>query len=358
MPDTVQKPTSKPNPWPKDQLFLDANSDAIDLFIIRRDASAIGHRFPWLHRPRKVKEIFEPPHVLVSQGVRAAYCDLAVVFQDALQGIHGPKEDRALLQFLGAYFGSPLARFFLFHTTSSWGVGRAKVHLEELLTIPFPLPEDTKDPQRARHIVGQVGALMDGAMKEASQPIVDRRGVVTAAKREITPLIYEYFDVDETERVAIEDTNEIVIPSTRPTNAASTLATLKHPNAAAQAQYIDTLTSTLNHWARGGPQRVSGRSMTAVWSGVGAVELRRFEGAEPRQPAGDDKELLATLDRLRKVYRKQLGSVELLRGLKVFHEDTLYLFKPLQMRFWTRTAALNDADSIAASILSSPPQGR
>jgi hypothetical protein len=258
---------------------------------------------------------------------------------------------------LSAYFNSPLARFYLFHTTSSWGVNRAEVHLDELLSAPFLLPEDTKNSKRARSIVAHVSAVMDRAIEEASQPIVDRRSVVEAARREITPLIYEYFDVDETERVAIEDTNEIVIPSTRPTNAASTLATLKHPSAVAQAQYIDTLTSTLNHWARGGPQRVSGRCMTAVWSGVGAVELRRFEGAEPPQPPGDDKELLATLDRLRKVYRKQLGSVELLRGLKVFYEDTLYLFKPLQMRFWTRTAALNDADSIAANILSSPPSG-
>ena len=73
---------------------------------------------------------------------------------------------------------------------------------------------------------------------------------------------------------------------------------------------------------------------------------------------GDYRELLATLDRLRRAYRKQLGSVELLRGLKVFHEDTLYLFKPFHMRFWTRTAALNDADAIAATILSSATPSR
>jgi hypothetical protein len=355
---TGKKPASKPNPWSKDQLFLDAKSDAIDLFVIGRDASALGHRFPWLLRPRTAHEIFEPPHVLVTKSLRAAYCGYPVLFRHALQGIHGPQVDRHLLQFLAAYFSSPLARFYLFHTTSSWGVNRAEVHLAELLSAPFPLPVDTNDPKRAQSIVAHVSAVVDRAITEAAQLIVDRRSVVEAARREITPLIYEYFDVDETERITIEDTNEIVIPSTRPTNAQSTLATLKPPDTAAQALYVDTLTSTLNHWARGGPQRVSGRSMTAVWSGVGAVELRRFGGAEPSRPAGDDKELLTTLDRLRNLYRKQLGSVELLRGLKVFHEDTLYLFKPLQMRFWTRTAALNDADSIAASILASLPERR
>lgn len=352
-PGDKKKSTSKPNPWPESHLFLNARSKAIDLFVINRDASVLGDRFPWMLRPRTTHEIFAPPHVIVSHGMRAAYCDFPVIFRHALQGIHGPIEDRALLQLLAAYLCSPLARFFLFHTTSSWGVGRAKVHLKELLSLPFPLPEDTQDPKGARQIVARVGALMDSAMKRASQPMTDRRGLVREAKYEIVPLIYEYFDVDDTERAAIEDTNDVVIPSTRPTSSVSNLVTLKHPTDADRALYMETLVSTLNHWARGGPQRVSGRSMTAVWSGIGAVELRRSGSKESPQPAGDDAEFLATLERLWGAYRDLLGSVELLRGLKVFDQDTLYLFKPLQMRFWTRTAALNDADSIAATILSS-----
>jgi hypothetical protein len=73
---------------------------------------------------------------------------------------------------------------------------------------------------------------------------------------------------------------------------------------------------------------------------------------------GDDRDLLAVLDRIRQAYRKQLGSVELLRGVKVFDKNTIYLFKPLRLRFWTRTAALNDADAIAASILSNSTRGQ
>lgn len=41
----------------------------------------------------------------------------------------------------------------------------------------------------------------------------------------------------------------------------------------------------------------------------------------------------------------------------MFDENTLYIFKPLRLRFWTRTAALNDADSIAASILTASARG-
>jgi hypothetical protein len=94
------------------------------------------------------------------------------------------------------------------------------------------------------------------------------------------------------------------------------------------------------------------------WGGVGAIELRKVAGQSDvgvrSSQDGDDRKLLAILARLRALHGTQLGSVELLRGLKVFDRDHVYLFKPLQLRFWTRTAALNDSDSIAAAILTAP----
>jgi hypothetical protein len=37
--------------------------------------------------------------------------------------------------------------------------------------------------------------------------------------------------------------------------------------------------------------------------------------------------------------------------LRVFDGRHIHILKPLALRFWTRTAALNDADEIAAAIL-------
>jgi hypothetical protein len=41
----------------------------------------------------------------------------------------------------------------------------------------------------------------------------------------------------------------------------------------------------------------------------------------------------------------------------VFDGDRLYLVKPIGQRFWTETAALNDADEIASAILMQTGQG-
>ena len=66
------------------------------------------------------------------------------------------------------------------------------------------------------------------------------------------------------------------------------------------------------------------------------------------------KDVLRTLNRLQRVAQIDGGTLSLARGLKVFDKTLLYIIKPVGLRFWTRTAALNDADEIAGSLLMQP----
>jgi hypothetical protein len=68
-------------------------------------------------------------------------------------------------------------------------------------------------------------------------------------------------------------------------------------------------------------------------------------------------DLLTALEHLRGITSQKLNTLELIRGAKVFDRDRLYLVKPIGQRFWTETAALNDADEIAATILMQTGQG-
>jgi hypothetical protein len=65
------------------------------------------------------------------------------------------------------------------------------------------------------------------------------------------------------------------------------------------------------------------------------------------------KDLDKALGRLSVLLPEETKSMRLLRNVKVFGEDTLDILKPLARRYWTRTSALNDADEIAAAILTS-----
>ena len=63
------------------------------------------------------------------------------------------------------------------------------------------------------------------------------------------------------------------------------------------------------------------------------------------------EDVLSVIIRLQQTAAKSYGTFELVRGMKVFDKNLLYITKPLGQRFWTNTAALNDADEIASTIL-------
>lgn len=195
------------------------------------------------------------------------------------------------------------------------------------------------------------------SIRDQQQLLADRERIVSNVQERANTLLYKYFDIDDVERTLIEDTVTISIESILPKRASSDLPTLRNSTPSNRTEYTAVLCETLDDWARGGPYRLQGRVHVSPKSGMGVVVLERMKGGnKPSTTAAEVDGILPILDRLQKAFKKELGTIELLRGLKVFERDTLYLIKPLSQRFWTRTAALNDADEIAAAILSHPVQ--
>jgi len=335
------------------KVFFNASEVELELFLLKSDCKELTSERITSRRQMGTTTIFCAPHVLVTHGMKVAYADFDVSFQHSVQGIHGPEQDKDLLAFLTAYLRSPLARFYLFHATANWGVDRSKVHLAQLLTAPFPLPEQTANPERSREIVAEIAANVRDATRGAEQLLADRAEIVQSVQTKMNELIYEYFDVDQVERVLVEDTNSVIIPSTRPSRASEDIPTLRTSTLKRREEYRHLLCDTLNGWAHEGHYRVEGRIEVSARSGVGIFVLERHE-ATAMHTNGQDQDtgqLVPLLAHLQKVIKRELGSVEMVRGLKVFDRSTLYLIKPLAQRYWTRTAALNDADDIAGTIL-------
>jgi hypothetical protein len=180
-----------------------------------------------------------------------------------------------------------------------------------------------------------------------------RSDLVNAVQTDIDELIYMYFEIDKIERVLVEDTTPTIIPSTRPSRASEQIPTLKTSTPANRREYRDLLCETLNDWADGGPYRVKGHVETSLLSGMAVVALKRYPVGNllMDHEAEERTDLIPLLKHLQDAFKREVGSVQMLRGLKVFDRDNLYLVKPLSQRFWTRTAALNDADDIATTIL-------
>lgn len=338
-----------PSKW-----FISASSRSVDMFLLPGDCEQLTlTRMPVRKRSNKNTQVFRRPHVLVTKGfANVAFADFDVSFRHALRGIHGPEGDRELLTFLAAYLRTPLARYYLFHTSSNWGISRQEVHVEEVLRLPFPLPDQLPDPARGWQIVREVARMVGDAARQSDGHFADRRGIIQVASAAVEPLIDEYFDVLPMERILIEDTKNIIIPSVRPTRARPLVQTIMPSTPAQRTAYSKRVCVMLSTWAKRGKFAVRGQVLASESLGVGMTIFEKVEKTEANVPMeATELDLLQVLDSLRRAVPRRHATLDLMRGVMVFSQNKLYVVKPIGQRYWTQTAAMNDADEIAGTIL-------
>ncbi|HHP7246176.1 MAG TPA: N-6 DNA methylase [Elainellaceae cyanobacterium] len=343
---------SKIPSWSSDHLFVEGKSKAIDLLLLESDCGKVGDRFQRLRRLPDEK-IFQKPHVLITKGLRVAFADFDVAFRHAIQGIHGSEEDTDLLKFLAVVLNSNLASYFLFHTSANWGTERDETHEEELLRMPFPFLEDTFSPVESREILREVSVALTQVRRTISHNFLERSNVIEKAKHDLLAHVYRYYQIDELEQILINDTVNCWIPSSTPSRGSTDIPTLKQSTPSDRIDYLTLLCKLLNTWSKRGRYQVLGKILVSTRSGMGIVVLQKVasQGSASSVEEESSSQLDEALTRITQLLPRYEGSIAYYRNLKVFDRDKLYILKPLTFRFWSKTFALNDADEIAAEIL-------
>jgi hypothetical protein len=279
-----------------------------------------------------------------------AYSAMTFSFTHSVRGIHAPEQDSELLRFLCCALASPFAQYFLFHTAANWGTERPKIHIDELKEFPFP---DADSPDRKR-CVAEAAKLHRQLERACAKNFLAHDALVDEYGSKLDRLVLEFYGVDDWEEALIADTVRLWIPSATPHRNTGPRV-LESSTDAERQTYVRQLLECLNTWAKGGPSSVTARVVRCHAAGLGIVHLtrvpaRRGHSAVPEEDSPD--ELDRILDRVRGVLDYGELNLRYRRNLKVFAGEDLYILKPLSKRYWCRTAAINDADEIAAAILS------
>ncbi|MCU7940761.1 MAG: hypothetical protein KZQ64_04725 [gamma proteobacterium symbiont of Bathyaustriella thionipta] len=130
-----------------------------------------------------------------------------------MQAISFEKKDERQAKFLTVLLNSSLTAWFLFHHSSNTGMERDKVHQEQLLDIPFPLPEQTCDENQSRQAFNQGVKLIEHLLKQKDKLL---QSELSEYMSDIDKIVYNYFGLCETDILLIEDTLKHVIPSMQP----------------------------------------------------------------------------------------------------------------------------------------------
>ncbi|NQT92077.1 MAG: N-6 DNA methylase, partial [Lentisphaerae bacterium] len=356
-PDTGE-PLKPGDAWWDDEkhLFLEARA-SFGLVLLPGDAGHVGNRYKKLRRDPD-RCIFKPPMVILNGGfTKKAFSGSRILFIHSLHSITGPPKDDSLLRFLAAVLNSELATYFLFHTASSWGTERDRVLQHEFFRLPFPLPDQTATPDRARKIVELASGRLKRLEADASTQHLDREELIDRAKRDLRPLIWEYYDIDKSESKLIRDTVEVFETSSTPSGPTTHVKTLTSVSSDHRKTYADALCEVLNDYAHGSAYSVSPRVIHSRKAGLGVITLRKTKKTRSPKPYSEEEgsaELNQALERIQELLPQRAGGVEMARGMKVFDENEIHIIKPMMLRFWTQTAALNDADEIASAVLRKP----
>jgi N-6 DNA Methylase len=325
-----------------------------DFITLKKGLETCVHRKTKIHallnglRRKPATSVFAPPMVVFSEGfTKFAFSRHKVLFQASLRSITGPENDADLLRFLTAVFMSRLAQYHAFHSGSSNGIGRDKLHLYESLSIPFPLPDHELARPHAKEIVRETANIFKEVERADRRAITsDRDALIDEAFARIEPLVEDYFSISNAEKILIEDTLSLSQPSIHRTNLDRDVPSLAFPTAEDRKRYAEVLCDVLNRRTRkhGIRIRAEGRVskalnlifLTVIFSDTQNVYSERQ----------DENELWAALDRVSKAAQYQNRSFSYLRGFTYVESDRLHMLKPATMRNWSRTAALNDADAI------------
>jgi hypothetical protein len=314
---------------------------------------------PPLFNPRRggTELVYRAPHVLFRHGVprtgrrlKVAFCPFDCTFEHSVRGIHAPSEHEDELRFLTCALSSPLALYFFFHTVANWGTERAKIHVAEYERFPFPAADTSERRSAVREAVALHRRLQ---AENESNPLF--QALVEQRKYLFDDLVYEFYEVDAAERLLIADTVDVWIPSATPTRGVNRVPALQASLPARRDQYARVLVQTLTSWITRRGQGLTAKVIISTTTSLGVVQLTLQDGLA-RQIAGEQASSAAldkALARIQAVLPAQRGTIRQMRDLKVFDGCDLYVIKPLATRYWTDTAALNDADEIMAGIVRS-----
>ena len=296
---------------------------------------------------------FDGPRVLVPRGIRsgdrrlrASYVDVPLAFEDILLAVSVPADEATGAKLLTALLSSKLLFWFTFHGTASFGSERPEVKQSELLRLPLPALEDVSSEG---HVAAkQLVSIIDEARRRASQGFLLESGDEDLLHR-LDGLCYRYFGLGDEEIAVVEDAVDNVIPCAQP-HRGSSVDLWRAADRSDREAYASTLVASLTPWFD--ENAIVNVVLEACNDDLALLRLRLMD------PAGREPYLERDIRDVGKALRGLAGQLnvplpgnfQLVPDFRLFAGDSLYLVKPLQRRFWLRSAAIADADAVAADL--------
>lgn len=317
---------------------------------------------------------YRQPHLLIKEGQSnkrfcASFLDYDCSFKKVVFGLHVPNGAESL-KLLAAYLNSSIASYLMFLTASNWGIEREIVKPNEYLDLPdlcFSLPSKTKE-QIVNHVdeiitLRKKEPKQEGKPKKPSHPSlfddsnqnqIDIEAQINQIEKKIEVAFWEALKLSETDKVLIKDLLDYQLDAFQSGQKSKAYKPCEVEDCEAYAQY---LCNTINDFLCYTPE-------LTVWASVFKIDKRtplnvvilqlnreKSAGFIQTIDGRDINPILKDLER--HSYEEHSESIYYRKFFRYYSDDVVYIVKPNEKRFWTRSLGLNDADEIILEILTS-----
>lgn len=292
---------------------------------------------------------FESPHVLIKEGFSnnlfcATYLDYECAFTSTILGLKS--DNIKMLKLITCYLNSKFSTYFLFLTSSSWGIERERVKPNELYLLPYI--SEKIDIDKVVYVYNEIKLDI-----EKNYPLVVN---IQKYEHKLDEIISEGFGFSKNEQIFIDDAIEYTIDLFHKGHKSKAVKPLdsKIPETLA---YAKKLSDELNETLKESELKVIANVYETSF--YNPLCLVVFEFVDISVATQKDATLTKTDDEFNKILlnlsqhtlKEYSKSIYVQKNLTYYDEDKIYIIKPNQKRFWNQSSAIIDAQNITLEIM-------
>ena len=291
------------------------------------------------------KNLFLPPFILFKQGQhkteiacslfeKEAYCTTGAFAINS----NNIQDKKVLVSFLN----SDIVKFYLFLSASSWGIKREQVFLNELLELPSPFTSLCSPT-----IKNKISNYFNDIVSKKSQFF--NNDDITEIERLIFDEFVKCLSLTERDKIIINDT--LVFNLGLFKNGHSSIG-FKRTLLSENKLYAQILCNDINSFLHSSKTKVYAKIYDVQSNDPLNLVILHFGKEIKEIEIKNISELRKQLQEIDQyTIQKKAHSIYVQKYIKYYDKDTVYLIKPNQKRFWTRTQAMEDASSLIADII-------
>ena len=298
-----------------------------------------------VHRIRNI-ELFKPPHILMRVSLNnkdymgmGIFSDEELIFKHSIQSIKGKEKDKPILKSLLGLLNSKFFAYYMFMTGSTIGIERPQIRSEELLNFPAAISLQVNNKVE---VLQETYDLMN---KNSLNSNLDLKNKILELEKEIEELIYQSYNLSNSERDLINYANNVSIPMRKghdkPFEQVDAQDLYDYSNI-----FIKTFEGLLNKEENLVPEIYNTGYFIAINFKISTNICRNTKKIIHNDNLNDviNKFGYMSLNEFTK-------DLYILRDIKGFEKNSFYIIKPNEYKNWHKSIARTDLNEFLEAML-------